>query len=101
MILAVLYTVFVSNKGYLKAATKAGGLAPPEARLPPGMVGSVVLPIGLFWFAWTNYPSIHWIVSIIAGAPFGFGMASAAFPTARKTVFANTSIPTRSSSSSP
>lgn len=28
----------------------------------------------MFWFAWTNYPSIHWIVSIIATAPFGFGM---------------------------
>lgn len=28
----------------------------------------------MFWFAWTNYPSIHWIVSIIGTAPFGFGM---------------------------
>jgi len=38
------------------------------------MLGSVCLPVGLFWFAWTNYPSIHWSVSIIATAPFGFGM---------------------------
>lgn len=30
--------------------------------------------MGLFWFAWTNYPSINWAPSIIAGAPFGFGM---------------------------
>jgi hypothetical protein len=28
----------------------------------------------MFWFAWTNYPSIHWIVCIIATAPFGAGM---------------------------
>jgi hypothetical protein len=28
----------------------------------------------MFGFAWTNYPSIHWIVSIILTAPFGFGM---------------------------
>lgn len=28
----------------------------------------------VFWFAWTNSPSIHWIVSIIGTAPFGFGM---------------------------
>ena len=48
--------------------------APPEARLPPALIGSVLLPLGLFWFAWTNYPSIHWIVSIIAGIPFGAGM---------------------------
>ena len=38
------------------------------------MIGSVCIPIGLFIFAWTNYPSIHWIVSIIFTAPFGFGM---------------------------
>ena len=25
-------------------------------------------------FAWTNYPSIHWMVSIAAGAPFGFAL---------------------------
>src|ERR1700712_1119958 len=28
----------------------------------------------MFWFAWTNYPSIHWSASIIGTAPFGFGM---------------------------
>ena len=32
------------------------------------------MPIGLFWFAWTNYPSINYMVSIAAGIPFGFGM---------------------------
>jgi hypothetical protein len=38
------------------------------------MVGGIALPVGLFWFAWTNYPNIHWMASIAAGAPFGFGM---------------------------
>jgi hypothetical protein len=38
------------------------------------MVGSIFLPIGLFWFAWTNSPSLHWAISIAAGVPFGFGM---------------------------
>jgi len=38
------------------------------------MVGAVFLPIGLFWFAWTNGKSVPFIVSIIATAPFGFGM---------------------------
>jgi len=57
-----------------KVEDEHDGEAPPEARLPPGMVGSLALPIGLFWFAWTNYPSIHWIVCIIGTAPFGFGM---------------------------
>ncbi|XHG06328.1 hypothetical protein AWENTII_009533 [Aspergillus wentii] len=38
------------------------------------MLASLALPAGLFWFAWTNSPSIHWLASIAAGAPFGFGM---------------------------
>jgi hypothetical protein len=39
------------------------------------MIGSVALPIGIFWFAWTAVPTrIPWIVSILAGVPFGFGL---------------------------
>ncbi|KAF2107523.1 major facilitator superfamily domain-containing protein [Lophiotrema nucula] len=39
---------------------------PPEHRLYPSMVGSFILPAGLFMFAWTARPSIPWIVPIIA-----------------------------------
>ncbi|KAL4806602.1 major facilitator superfamily domain-containing protein [Aspergillus unguis] len=73
MLLAVAYSVW-DNKRYIKAQDENDGFAPPEARLPPCILASIAIPIGLFWFAWTNYPSIHWIVCIIAGAPFGFGM---------------------------
>lgn len=73
MLMAVGYSVW-ANKRYGRISDEYDGFAPPEARLPLCMVGSVAVPIGLFWFAWTNYPSIHWIVSIMAGAPFGFGM---------------------------
>lgn len=73
MLIGVAYALF-DNKRYVKISRENGGMAPPEARLPPGMIGAAALPIGLFWFAWTNGPNIHWIVSIIASAPFGFGM---------------------------
>ncbi|KAK9769001.1 putative Major facilitator superfamily (MFS) profile domain-containing protein [Seiridium cardinale] len=73
MLFAVAYNIPV-NKRYIKIEEENNGFAPPESRLPPAMVGSVALPIGLFWFAWTNYPSIHWMASIAAGVPFGFGM---------------------------
>ncbi|KAK4635324.1 Major facilitator superfamily multidrug transporter [Fulvia fulva] len=73
MLTAVAYAIF-DNKRYSKVSDAYDGFAPPEARLPLCMVGSIAVPVGLFWFAWTNYPSIHWSVSIIAGAPFGFGM---------------------------
>ena len=77
MLIAVAYT-FWDNKRYMRVETKARAAgergAPPEARLPPTLIGSICLPIGLFWFAWTNGTEIHWIVSIIGTAPFGFGM---------------------------
>jgi hypothetical protein len=46
----------------------------PESRLPPAMIGGVAVTVGLFWFAWTNGPSVHWLVSISASGVFGFGM---------------------------
>lgn len=73
MVLAVIYT-FPENMRYAKKCSETTGRLPPEVRLPPSMVGGIALPIGLFWFAWTNSPSIHWMASIAAGAPFGFGM---------------------------
>lgn len=72
MAFAVVYSVW-DNKRYANISDAHKGFAPPEARLPPTFVGALAVPIGLFWFAWTNGPNIHWIVSIIAGAPFGFG----------------------------
>lgn len=73
MVLAVAYT-FPENMRYSKKCSQTTDRLPPEIRLPPSMVGGIALPIGLFWFAWTNSPSIHWMASIAAGAPFGFGM---------------------------
>ncbi|ESZ96910.1 MFS multidrug transporter [Sclerotinia borealis F-4128] len=73
MIAAVIYSLW-DNKRYNATAAKHNNAAPPEARLPPALIGSICLPVGLFWFAWTNSPKIHWIVSIIGAAPFGFGM---------------------------
>ncbi|KAK4893303.1 MFS siderochrome iron transporter 1, partial [Elasticomyces elasticus] len=73
MIGAICYSIW-DNKRYVKVSDENDGFAPPETRLPPTMIGGICIPIGLFWFAWTNYPSIHWMVSIAAGVPFGFGM---------------------------
>lgn len=63
MIGAVLYTIVYDNKRYAAISDKNSGFAPPEARLPACMLGGILIPVGLFWFAWTNSPSIHWIVS--------------------------------------
>lgn len=46
----------------------AGHKGVPEDRLPVAMIGGVMFPITMFWFAWTGeYNSVHWIVPTIAG----------------------------------
>lgn len=49
------------------------GRVPPKHRLYASMMGGCGLPIGLFWFAWTARPSIHWISSMIAAAVIAWG----------------------------
>jgi glucose uptake protein GlcU len=50
------------------------GDPPPETRLANGKVGAILVPIGLFWFAFTTYPSIHYLVPITASVLFGAGI---------------------------
>lgn len=46
---------------------------PPESRLLQMIIGSTIVPIGLFMFAWTIYPNVHWIGPIISTFVFGVG----------------------------
>lgn len=45
----------------------------PEWRLPPAILGAPLVTVGLFVFAWTAYPSVHWIIPIIGSGVFGAG----------------------------
>ncbi|KAJ3468123.1 hypothetical protein MRS44_002188 [Fusarium solani] len=51
------YVHFVVN-----ASARRGHPLTPEQRLVPALVGSVLVPIGIFLFGWTSRDSIHWIV---------------------------------------
>lgn len=59
---------------YRREAAKNGGKAPPESRLIMGMAGALVTPVGMFWFAFTTYRGVHWIVPILGTIPFGMGI---------------------------
>ena len=59
-----------------KAVAKADGKPAPEHRLYTAMVGCFMLSIGLFWFAWSPWKDVHWIVPVLAGVPFGWGCLS-------------------------
>jgi hypothetical protein len=72
--LGSIYCIW-DNQRYAKLVdAHAGRPVPPEARLSSAIVGGFALPISLFWFAWTTYPSINFMVPIVASIPFGFGM---------------------------
>ncbi|KAH7921993.1 MFS general substrate transporter [Leucogyrophana mollusca] len=62
------------NRIFAREAAKFDGKAPPETRLIMGQVGGILVPLSLFWLAFTTYPHVHWIAPIIASIPFGTGI---------------------------
>lgn len=46
---------------------------PPEYRLFPAMIGSLLAPVGIFWFGWTARPGISWASPAVAIMPFAWG----------------------------
>ncbi|KAI1278681.1 major facilitator superfamily domain-containing protein [Xylaria sp. FL0933] len=52
---------------------KNHGVPEPEFRLVSSILGAVLVPIGLFWFAWTSFSWVHWILPIIGSGIFGCG----------------------------
>lgn len=53
-----------------------GNLAPiaPELFLIIAKIGAPLLPISLFWQAWTARASVHWMAPVAAGVPFGIAL---------------------------
>jgi MFS transporter, DHA1 family, multidrug resistance protein len=49
------------------------GLREQEHRLVPAIIGSFLLPIGLFLFAWTSNSKIHWAVPLVGVCIFVIG----------------------------
>ncbi|KAK6209802.1 MFS polyamine transporter [Colletotrichum tabaci] len=52
------------------------GTSTPEQRLYAALVGSVMLPVGLFWYAWEAREGGNWAALVAAGIPFGLGAFS-------------------------
>ena len=69
---AILYPF--QERYYLRKVKENNGRGVPEARIWAARYGAFLLPISLFWFAWTSYASVHWIVPIIASGFFGLGI---------------------------
>ncbi|KAK7894569.1 hypothetical protein LTR67_006330 [Exophiala xenobiotica] len=63
---------YSTRTNFTKAFEKHGRPI-PEERLPPMIVGAAVLPVGLFWFAWTSDPHITWVPQVLSVALLGMG----------------------------
>jgi len=59
---------------YTRKTKEHNGHPPPEMYLIGAMIGGVLVPVGIFWLAFTTYKSVHWIVPILASVPFGAGI---------------------------
>lgn len=68
----ISYEIFIRLT--FEPAVRAGNLGPPGDRLVPALLASFLLPVGLFIFAWTATPDIHWIVSVIGVAILSCGI---------------------------
>lgn len=95
---AMMSGVWVKVRVWLieRNARKLGleeGKSEPEYRLPPVIVGSALVTIGLFWFAWTTFPWVHWIMPIIGSGIFGVGVSSTFLFSSSKSLCESSSPP--------
>jgi multidrug resistance protein len=73
-ILCGAITIAIVTKTRFARKLKKHGRVIPEERLPPMMLGAFLLPIGLFWFAWTSNKNITWVPQVISGIFIGWGI---------------------------
>lgn len=76
---AVVATIInpIQDRYYLKSAKRnqeTPGRPIPEARLYFAVPGSLVFTAGLFWYGWSSYSSLPWIVPALGIGCVGFGI---------------------------
>lgn len=59
---------------YVRHVAQTSGRGSPGVRLWLACYGAILLPVSLFWFAWTSVEGVHRIVPIIASAGFDIGI---------------------------
>ncbi|KAG1897547.1 multidrug resistance protein 4 [Suillus fuscotomentosus] len=70
----VIFGSRICNKTYLYFAAQNGGKGKPEMRVPVLILGSFVVPVGLFWYGWSAQAKVQFMMPIVGTAIFGFGI---------------------------
>jgi hypothetical protein len=76
---AIIGTIInpIQDKLYLRSAKnnkESPGKPVPEARLYFAVPGSLIFTAGMFWYGWSSYKSIHWIVPTLGIGCVGLGI---------------------------
>jgi hypothetical protein len=61
-IFGVVVSISVVDRIYRRLKERNGGVGRPEFRVPSMFLGSVMIPIGLFWYGWSVQGRVHWIM---------------------------------------
>ncbi|GAB1203270.1 hypothetical protein APSETT445_001899 [Aspergillus pseudonomiae] len=61
---------------YIQRQRARYGTTTPEDRLPPAIVGYVVLAIGMMWFGWSAQVHAHFMVPIVGSGVVGLGIVA-------------------------
>ncbi|KAL5519934.1 hypothetical protein ACEPAG_1594 [Sanghuangporus baumii] len=78
--LSAVYGAYIGDGIYQKLTARNDGVPKPEYRIPPLIIASCFVPVGLFWYGWSAQAKIHWIMPIIGAGIFGFAMMGTFLP---------------------
>ena len=70
----------ISDPTVVRMTKANNGIFEPEMRLPACIFFACFIPITFFWYGWTTYYKVHYMVPIIGLVPFGFGMMGIFIP---------------------
>jgi hypothetical protein len=71
--LGIAFVARTSDATIVRLTKRNNGVYEPEFRLPTCVFFGFLIPISFFWYGWTSYYHVHWIVPIIGLLPFGCG----------------------------
>lgn len=74
-LLGLVFTGGISDRLLNHLAKRYNNGKPkPEYRLPTMLVGSILVPVGLFLYGWSAEEKVHWIAPVIGTAILGAAM---------------------------
>ncbi|RPB24989.1 MFS general substrate transporter [Terfezia boudieri ATCC MYA-4762] len=72
VLVLIILELTVHQRAQKRVMSGLGGNVAPEEKLQLVLLGSIMFPIGLFWWAWSAREKIHWFLPILSGVALGF-----------------------------